>query len=1456
MPENRANKRSVSPIRFPEHIEKTSEITTTIIYQKTTSIECSRKSQASAGSNNVPPGGSGDPRVRSIENDAGPSKSSALVKSREKSSSERERLHQHFKEVFNDRELQRRAGSRNNSAERYGHHNESDRRHKQHHRPRSREQSSKDGYHGRQHETHSRYEHRSSRTTERHVGSHRTGKRSGSSFARDLERQNTPNQSSSDLVPFKTKDHGSSLRGHRRDHDSHVQSRHARHGDSFSISSEDSNDTIETSVRIETHTTQLTSTFSHRPKNEQSTEKWAPDKDPSLEPISSDTDSSRHGRPAIHAIRQTSFNHRESEQSERTETLKSEGIRRERSQPVELHPRIFNDYKTFDQKNVNLGAKEKCTNPQPSASESATRSFPPRPKSCFQSKLEVQTTKPSQSAHPRPQELSTPNFNRKDPRLHSDYCKKREEDTQRHQRADETKPNEIVAQRNANKKRRMSCYQPEESTRVKSRRLSVHESSKQIEAKESFSYRIPKFPKTNEDLKATTSGSTEDKDVLTKIKSFAEKDLPKEETPENLVSKLKEVLGSEDFLKIRSLLVEKPSSEKTDSKAEEIKMEATQPSSPRLSVDVKRMSRKELSEKLSDNISAKKSAETITEKKAGRQATNDETSPMKQTSKPKEKAEISSAIKRSKILDKREDKVATVQHIEKSYAAKSSSKNSNGRERSNEKATERPTTRKRVSTVLPKIQECKKVEEIKKKKLNELDRLHLDIKEIYGCEGFLSGYKPRSCRNDTHEPVLKKTGPDHSLNDKMYLKQYNLKTFSIPLMKLNLSGNLGPFQLNRSFLLKNPDLKSELEDIVNKQEDEEAEDEMCDDGHVSIASSNDSFEEIIAEMAKPEPKKIAPILASPARKKSKGEAAEGPSLKQVSTVPSTTQEITKVEEFKRSPKSGALRRKQRNWSKGIISKKARKKKKTAPKDSEDEWEEVEKEAAVEKTKMKLGELIKLMNMFEKKIAKESPKKSESATTDFSKEKETPRAISTAKPPEESQENPVEVSQSMNLLVEPKEPEVQAPNNRIDVSTQENSTTEQPTRKSTKFGRYSDARVLDLEKRLETINKNLQSIDFKATRPQEAPKKKTVCVVRKANQNISFNAEKKLKCELCLYVSTDTAGFLNHLQRKHALNVWSQYCNICKSLIKDSNHSLASELGHLLTHMTYSVSQKSTSQAKPFLKVRQLPGDKLSTLSLPSTAPLAVATPLSSHTVAIPPRTSSSSSSLALVTVKALSSTPDSSNRFTQLFQVKIPSATKAVPVTSSTKDSSNDATSNSGDSNVSSTSVSLIKDVLRPWLSHRSNKTSEACSKMLQSEECLSAFFKCMGSSCTFYTDDENIFKSHLLLHRKFQMDDWLNTLRCPYCVLEPSASCSPDDYILHLHEVHGFDRYQCGLCFYRSYNEYPIFKQHHQAHHQDQKLCIIEVRSPRIRLAAAELNIIKSKNIPEFVPQLKCYRK
>ncbi|XP_035898481.1 uncharacterized protein LOC118506003 isoform X2 [Anopheles stephensi] len=124
------------------------------------------------------------------------------------------------------------------------------------------------------------------------------------------------------------------------------------------------------------------------------------------------------------------------------------------------------------------------------------------------------------------------------------------------------------------------------------------------------------------------------------------------------------------------------------------------------------------------------------------------------------------------------------------------------------------------------------------------------------------------------------------------------------------------------------------------------------------------------------------------------------------------------------------------------------------------------------------------------------------------------------------------------------------------------------------------------------------------------------------------------------------------------------------------------------------------------------------------------------------------------------------------------------------------------------TEAQHIKNVLKPWTKEPMTKCWDWCSPMLDGES-LTQLYKCMGSYCSFTTNDTCAMVVHLQNH-----EDLVDILRCAYCVATFPAI---NELIAHIKLVHGQCRYQCSYCFYRALDAANVFN-HQKIYHSEDR--------------------------------------
>ncbi|KAG5681062.1 hypothetical protein PVAND_010528 [Polypedilum vanderplanki] len=160
-------------------------------------------------------------------------------------------------------------------------------------------------------------------------------------------------------------------------------------------------------------------------------------------------------------------------------------------------------------------------------------------------------------------------------------------------------------------------------------------------------------------------------------------------------------------------------------------------------------------------------------------------------------------------------------------------------------------------------------------------------------------------------------------------------------------------------------------------------------------------------------------------------------------------------------------------------------------------------------------------------------------------------------------------------------------------------------------------------------------------------------------------------------------------------------------------------------------------------------------------------------------------------------------------------------------------------------------DYLRPWIEQskfKSNKNSKAC-KIMRNKFCLSALYKCMGSTCCFYTSEKNYFQIHLELHSNHQKQDASNYLLCSYC--EHRAK-DIGNLIGHINANHGSSIFSCNYCFYRSQNEFQVTMNHYSKYHANEDKSLIVFNPPYKREKNYDIKHVR-QTISQYCQPFTC---
>lgn len=369
-----------------------------------------------------------------------------------------------------------------------------------------------------------------------------------------------------------------------------------------------------------------------------------------------------------------------------------------------------------------------------------------------------------------------------------------------------------------------------------------------------------------------------------------------------------------------------------------------------------------------------------------------------------------------------------------------------------------------------------------------------------------------------------------------------------------------------------------------------------------------------------------------------------------------------------------------------------------------------------------------------------------------------------------------------------------------------------------------------------------------------------------------STETSFKCEICQFESARESSFLEveHIKASNKKMSWTKVCQNCANVPDQIEPTFDGVFPDFLTPSPDEVKKlgPQSAEIKPSLKIRLLPGDKLSTVP-PAEKPLIVP-PAEKQSLALPPP------------IKQFHAVP-AMKQYTRKPEAIVKPTRSIVPYT---LPATTDGTWLFGDDFCSkSTSNLLIScpeeerapnaaemvvniddspkhqdlssfSLLRPWINiaqlNGKSKSKSASEEMLGNENCLAALYKCMGFDCAFFSSDCALFTKHLELHQFYQSDDSRNFLSCAYCLFGSTSIVALTD---HIKAVHGYDKFSCAFCFYRAFSDFYIFDKHKVTNHPGTEKRVIKCEPTMKRNMREELAKIR-KQIAEKVPSLKCLSK
>lgn len=386
-------------------------------------------------------------------------------------------------------------------------------------------------------------------------------------------------------------------------------------------------------------------------------------------------------------------------------------------------------------------------------------------------------------------------------------------------------------------------------------------------------------------------------------------------------------------------------------------------------------------------------------------------------------------------------------------------------------------------------------------------------------------------------------------------------------------------------------------------------------------------------------------------------------------------------------------------------------------------------------------------------------------------------------------------------------------------------------------------------------------------------------------NMSFVKLKRgfmVKCNVdgCRFQSLIKETLKDHLEKKHSDKDWTGFCNICEQNVRLRKGSVLDEFAHMEFHMespekaenddrfndfpafsknssvfpapskNLSVFPAFTKTSSVFLSPNSLP-DSSSIAPAKSALEMYLTAEAPAPVARKPPKAQSPKKIKKLGRPRKVISPPKKAPiKPPALVYTPPPDVYTPAPATESDDSTSILSKLLSSSSFQPNIGGKLIKppDCLRPWLKSESLKNSEQAKAMLNSKEALAATYKCMSTTCSFFTIDRELFLKHLSLHEKFTVSDKQNFLACSYCKFVAKKPASLAD---HVDNEHCHDQFQCNYCFYRACTVFSVTT-HQSLFHQFQPSIILECDLIKPRDTRAHLEKVAQLRA-EYVPPMIC---
>lgn len=679
--------------------------------------------------------------------------------------------------------------------------------------------------------------------------------------------------------------------------------------------------------------------------------------------------------------------------------------------------------------------------------------------------------------------------------------------------------------------------------------------------------------------------------------------------------------------------------------------------------------------------------------------------------------------------------------IRNGFVPKSASpKNNEEKRRESEQSMSRPETPGTSAQKRPQ-----------KKKLNELERLQQDIHDMYDREDvYKSGLLPsRACAKKTGEKVseiiAREKKPDSSvlkpitskLKDEDKYKKYNLKDLFVTVVGLKVTKKDMPIIVN-SFVDERY-INNHLHELKLKRS----------------ASLDGSFNE-------------------PSLKKVKLEAVE-PSFKTTGTRSVATKSVTERSQTPQKLTPNQAKKKVRHgWAQGFIRKKPKKKN---PVDNE--WEDVEKNGSKHETTMKLGEFSTLIKrvgkMLERKKYEGNYKNLSSDLQDTLDDNKNESQNSLGEKCEEDAMFDDTVDESDLLDEIPTSPQEVLYEN-IESNAEKISNEGELLKKILMTSQEEPIKNAE--------QKPMNSVKEVPKIKEEKPSEPSTSTIRVIPQSKLMPSPTVLGNSKISPPSTDNLFKLNLPTLPQAVIKPIQQAP--EETLKPSFPPRMIKIKDISTLKVMPSTSTSLKITKPVVFYPSYSGTNFGMVNFTSTNTSPVM-PAKLITTIAPPRRESISIPIipkqnTLHTMPTAMEAPARVQSQTTVPTVQHTQAIVLPPHLGGTK-----AQVILPQQSIFDRSMNDQDDILRPWVTEpelKCKKKRSTCEKMLN-KYCLAALYKCMGSTCCFFTNDKHLFQIHVELHLKLQTRDFRNCLVCAYC---SHLGASIVGLIKHIESEHRFD--------------------------------------------------------------------